>query len=174
MSEENTDETEAPKKKGGIMLPLIFGLVGAAALGGATAFTVGSGIVDVPGFESAPVEGDKAAKVGKKSDEPDKPKPAFVPLETLSINLAPNGSTRAPTLRIDLTLETTSDDEEAVFAIVPRVYDQLNTMLRAIDHRDLSDPTALDRLRAQMMRRVRLVVEGATINDVLIVNYIIL
>lgn len=174
MSEENSDATEAPPKKGGVIMPMVFGLIGAVALGGATAFSVGSGLVEVPGLASSEKASDSAKKESAASVADDKPKPAFVPLETLSINLAPNASTRAPTLRIDLTLETTAEDAEAVAEVTPRIYDQLNTMLRSIDQRDLSDPTALDRLRAQMMRRVRLVVEDATINDVLIVNYIIL
>ena len=41
--------------------------------------------------------------------------------------------------------------------IMPRVTDVLNGYLRAVEVRDLEDPTALSRLRAQMLRRVQMV-----------------
>ena len=168
-AEPGGEETGAPAKKGGVLMPLIFGLVGALVLGGGAAFTVSSGLVDIPGVTDG--GGEKEEKAEKKP-KVEAPKPAFVALEPLSIGLFHQGRPR--TLRLTLMLESTEESVAEVETYVPRVLDALNTLMRAIDEQDLADPSALDRLRAQMLRRIRLVTDGAPVNDLLVVEYIVL
>lgn len=169
MSDEDIMEDDAPAKpSGGLLKPLLFGLVGAALLGGGAAYTVSTGLVDIPGVtDAAP----KAEATAEKPVE-EKPKPAFIELTPLSVAVIVDGRPRQ--LRLLLNLETEEAAVADIEAVAPRVQDTLNTLLRAIDERDLADPTSLDRLRAQMLRRIRLVADGAAVNDVLIVEYVIL
>ena len=51
--------------------------------------------------------------------------------------------------------------------------DVLNTYLRAVEITDLEDPAAMTRLRAQMVRRVRMVTPPDTVRDVLILDFIL-
>lgn len=173
MSDEDQEtDAEQPKKKGGILMPLIIGVVGAVALGGGAAFTVASGLVDIPGItDTAKKEGEEDGKKAEKAEK-EKPKPAFVSLEPLNVTVLRNGRPR--TLRMTLTLETVAGEETGITELTPRITDAFNTLLRAIDENDLTDPTALDRLRAQMIRRVRLATDGAPITNVLIEEYLIL
>lgn len=178
MSDETKTEAEggeeAPKKKGGIMMPLIFGLVGALLMGGGAAFTVSSGMVDVPGLtDSAEKMGKdgKPIKKKKKKEEKPKAKPAFVELAPLAIPVMMADGPRQ--LRMLLMVETEEGKEEKIEKLTPRIQDALNTLLRAIDPRDLGSSDALDRLRAQMLRRVKLATDDAPVTDLLIVEYIV-
>jgi len=49
----------------------------------------------------------------------------------------------------------------------------INTYLRAIDPSDLEDPTALLRLRAQLLRRLQMVAGEDLVNDFLITEFIL-
>lgn len=151
----------AKKKKGGVM-PLIIGAAAALGLGAAAAFAVKTGVVPTPSL------GDPApAKVEK-----DEPSLAFVELTPIVIALDPTEG-RARNLRLALSVETDVERVGDVEFALPRIVDSLNTLLRAIDQDDLADPTALDRLRAQMRRRVQLATDPDTVRDLLIVEYVI-
>ncbi len=51
---------------------------------------------------------------------------------------------------------------------MPRVLDVLNTYLRAVEVRDLEEPSSLARLRAQMLRRIQVVTGEGRVRDLLI------
>ena len=55
----------------------------------------------------------------------------------------------------------------------PRVMDVLNGFLRAVEVQELEDPAALIRLRAQMLRRIQIVVGEGRVNDLLIVEFVL-
>ncbi|MEL6317860.1 MAG: flagellar basal body-associated FliL family protein [Pseudomonadota bacterium] len=157
---EETD-APAPKKKGGI-LPLALGAVAALALGAGAAYAVRNGIIPTPDKTEPPIE---------KKTETDPP--AFYELPAIAVPLpAENGRPRQ--LRLALSIETTADQLLDVESQGPRILDSLNTLLRAIDGEDIADPTALDRLRAQMLRRLRLAIHPEAVRDLLIVEYVIL
>jgi flagellar FliL protein len=61
---------------------------------------------------------------------------------------------------------------EEVARQMPRIVDVLNTYLRALDLPDLEEPAALTRIRAQMLRRIRLVVGADRVNDLLVMEFI--
>ena len=54
--------------------------------------------------------------------------------------------------------------------LMPRIQDVLNSYLRAVEVRQLEDPSALLRLRAQMLRRVQIVTGEGRVRDLLILG----
>ena len=50
---------------------------------------------------------------------------------------------------------------------MPRILDVLNSYLRAVELADLEDPSAMVRLRAQMLRRVQIVTGEGRVRDLL-------
>jgi flagellar FliL protein len=53
------------------------------------------------------------------------------------------------------------------------VLDVLNTYLRAVQARDIEDPAALARLRAQMLRRIQVVTGDGQVRDLLITEFVL-
>lgn len=157
-------EEEKPAKSS--KLPLILGLVGALVLGGAGFYVVWSGLFDPFGSSG---EEEKAEEV--KETEPAAPIFAFVPMEPIMISLAP-GST-AKHLRFIGQLEVDPVTQAEVVTLMPRILDTLNTYLRAVEVKDLEDPAAIQRLRAQMLRRVQVVVGEGRVRDLLITEFIL-
>jgi flagellar FliL protein len=65
------------------------------------------------------------------------------------------------------------EDAATVAALMPRVLDVLNTYLRAVQARDIEDPAALARLRAQMLRRIQVVTGDGQVRDLLITEFVL-
>ena len=63
--------------------------------------------------------------------------------------------------------------EDEVTKLTPRVLDVLNSYLRAVDIAVLSDPPALIKLRAQMLRRIQLVTGEGRVRDLLILEFVL-
>ena len=164
------DAPEEPAKKG--KMGLIMGLVGALALGGGGFYSVYSGMIDPMGMISgggdevhgggAGDHGDAAASLSGV---------AFVPMDPIMISLPPGSS--AKLLRFLGSLEVDPADAEEVTLLMPRVLDVLNTYLRAVDVRDLEQPSAIPRLRAQMLRRIQVVTGPDRVRDLLITEFIL-
>lgn len=95
----------------------------------------------------------------------------FLALAPITVSLAPGQSARH--LRLAAEIEATPGGMAAVIAARPRIVDVLNSYLRAVDVAELEDPTAMPRLRAQMLRRVRLVGGGEAVRDILITEFIL-
>ena len=55
----------------------------------------------------------------------------------------------------------------------PRVLDVLNSYLRVVEIDELSEPTSLLRLRAQMLRRVQIVTGEGRVRDLLITQFVV-
>ena len=83
------------------------------------------------------------------------------------------GTSGARHLRFSAQLEVPSAYQAEVEHLKPRVMDVLNGYLRAVDLRDLEDPSALMRLRAQMLRRIQVVTGEGRINDLLIIEFVL-
>ena len=141
MAEEDVEE-DAPKKKS-MMMPMLIGLVLALVCGGGGFYVMYSGML-----------GGKAPVAGSHETEELPPQRstdvAFVALDPMIISLGAGGSNRH--LRFSAQLEVTPKAENEVSHLIPRVVDVLNGYLRAVDAADLENPTALIRLRAQMLR----------------------
>jgi flagellar FliL protein len=140
---------------------ILFGLVGAAALGGGAFFAVQSGLIDsllAPKHETGKLAASVLGDV------------AFVPMEPIMISLPPGAS--AKLLRFTGQLEVAPAYAEEVTVLMPRVLDVLNTYLRAVDVRDLEDPASAVRLRAQMLRRVQVVTGEGRVRDLLVTEFV--
>jgi flagellar FliL protein len=140
---------------------ILFGVVAAGALGGGAFYAVQSGLVDSllaskhdAGHEAVTILGDVA----------------FVPMEPIMISLPPGSS--AKLLRFTGQLEVAPDYAAEVKSLMPRILDVLNTYLRAVDVRDLEQPSSAVRLRAQMLRRVQVVTGEGRVRDLLVTEFV--
>lgn len=165
MAEDTTEPEEgaddALKKKS--KLPLILGLVMLLAGGGGGFMAVQMGIIG----------GSRDAAHGEEPQEDPEPLPpiAFVPLDPLVISLS--AQSRSTHLRFSAQLEVDPQYIADVEAVKPRIIDILNGYLRAVAPADLEDPTALVRLRAQMLRRVQVVAGEGRVRDLLIMEFVL-
>ena len=151
---------ETPKKKS--KLPIIIGLVLMLALGGGGFFAVYSGMI-LGSHEEKPVEPEAVM--------PDAiPDIAFVALDPMVISLS--GSS-ARHLRFSAQLEVAKVYVADIELLKPRVMDVLNGYLRAVDVAALEDPSALIRLRAQMLRRVQIVTGEGRVRDLLVIEFVL-
>lgn len=162
--------SSAPKRK---PLGLILGIVGALALGGGGFYAVRSGIVDPGSLLSFGGGGHGGGHGdgghGEAAVLPDGV--AFVPMEPILVSLPPGSSARL--LRFAGQLEVEPEHAAEVAAVMPRVVDVLNTFLRAVEPRDLEQPSALAPLRAQMLRRIQVVVGEGQVKDLLITEFVL-
>lgn len=159
MAEAEESAEPAPRKRSG--KPLLVGLVLALLLGGAGFYGAYSGLIP-PGSKAA---GHGVAEVAPLPDV------AFVPVPPLVISLGPESNSRY--LRFTGELEVPVNFTADVTKMMPRVLDVLNGYLRAVDARQLEEPSALMRLRAQMLRRVQLVVGDGRVRDILVTEFVL-
>src|SRR5262245_26172938 len=123
---DDQQPAETPRKG---KLGLILGLVAALALGGGGFYAIYAGLIDPMGLlhhepEAESLLGDVA----------------FVPMEPIMISLG--AEARAKLLRFAGQLEVAPEHAAEVAALMPRVLDVLNTYLRAVEVRDLEEPSA--------------------------------
>lgn len=151
-------QTLAPKKKS--KMPLIIGIVLSLILGGAGFYATVSGMILGAGGDLSPV-----AEVAALPDI------AFVPIEPLVISLGAAAQSRH--LRFTAQLEVAGAHSAEVALLQPRILDVLNGYLRAVDVAELEDPTALVRIRAQMLRRIQIVSGEGRVRDLLITEFVL-
>lgn len=164
MTAEAEVSEAAPRKKG-MMLPLLLGLALAAGGGGGGFYAVNSGLL-----------GGDAGSHGAADAHGEAPLPpmgpvAFVPLDPMVVNLPPGSDRRY--LSFTATLEVRPEARAEVEAVKPRIVDVLNTYMRALETRDLEDPTFLTRARGQLLRRVQLVTGEDRVRDILVIEFIL-
>jgi flagellar FliL protein len=155
---ENTAQANSPK---GSKLPLLIGIA-TAILGGAGGFyLVYSGAIALGESSAAPA----AISVEALPDI------GFVPLDPVVISLGPASGNRH--LRFVAQLEVEKAYVADLQSLRPRVVDVLNSYLRALETRDLEDPAALMRIRAQMLRRIQIVAGEGRVRDLLIMEFVL-
>lgn len=164
MADADMADEEPPKKKS--KLPMLIGVALALVLGGGGFFAVYSGMILGSGSENT----EKAEEDPKEEVLP-LPEVAFIELDPLVINLGPAASNRY--LRFRAQLEVNPEYQADVTDVLPRVLDVLNSYLRAVSIEDLEDPSALIRLRAQMLRRVKIVTGEGRVRDLLIMEFVL-
>lgn len=76
-------------------------------------------------------------------------------------------------LRFRAQLEVDLAHQAEVEKILPRVIDVLNSYLRALELEDLTDPMALPKLRAQMLRRINIATGQGRVRDLLIMDFVL-
>ena len=172
MAEPAQAQETAPEKKS--KFPLMIGLAMMLVLGSGGFFAVYSGMLLAPAssaLNSASTDGHTSS--GRKDDDEILPLPpiAFVPLDPLVINLGTGRNSQRLLFRAQL--EVVPEYESEVIAILPRVLDVFNGYLRAISLDDIQDPAALTKIRAQMLRRVKIVTGEGRVRDLLIMEFVV-
>lgn len=158
MSKDDAPQESAPKKRS--KLPVILGLVLFAALGGGGFYAVYSGMILGP------------APAWKKAESiPGLAEVAFVPLDQLTISLGM--ASEKSHLQFTAQLEVNADRADQVAALSPRILDVINGYLRAVDVADLTDPDALVRLRAHLLRRIQMVTGPGCVRDLLVTEFVL-
>ena len=163
-STETIDEENIAAKGGNRWTGMLVGVVLAAVAGAGGFYAVSSGMIlgtNAPGMDAAP-NPEVAA---------DLPDVVFVPMEAITVSLGPGA--QAEHLRFRSQLEVPSGQASSVETLMPRIVDVLNAYLRAVEPSTLQEPDILARLRAQMLRRIRLVVGEGRVNDLLIMEFIL-
>ena len=148
----------APKKRS--KLPVIMGLVLFLALGGGGFYALYSGLI------LGPAPAGKSAGSGLGLDDV-----AFVPLDQLTISLG-KASDKSH-LQFTAQLEVNANRADQVAALSPRILDVINGYLRAVDVTDLTDPDALVRLRAHLLRRIQMVTGQGCVRDLLVTEFVL-
>src|SRR5690606_3992597 len=159
VAEAEAPQDAEPKKKS--KLPLILGLVLALVLGGGGFYVTWSGLLSGES-EPAPAEEDKPGPP---------PDIVFVPIDTVVISIGRGGS--ASHLKFTAQLEVAKAYAGEVTLLMPRILDVLNSYLRAVAVTDLEDPSAMARLRAQMLRRVQIVTGEGRVRDLLVTEFVL-
>lgn len=155
---ETEEDSAPPPPKGKKGLLLGVGL--AILLGGGAFYAVFSGMV-------LPASSEHAEEPHEVEDTE---LATFVPITPLVVSLGIRSNYQ---LRFNAQLEVEPSKKEDVENLMPRILDVLNGYLRAVDIRDLQDPTALVRLRVQMLRRVKLVTGTGHVRDLLITEFVL-
>lgn len=159
MSEPESPASAPPAKRG--KLPLLLGLVGALACGGGAFYATYSGLLG---------GGDATAEAVAPDAEP-LPDVGFVAVDPITISLGPHSSARH--LRFASQLEVDVRYTEEVRLLLPRITDVLNSYLRAVEVAQLEDPSALMRLKAQMLRRIQIVTGQDRVRDLLVSEFVL-
>ncbi len=161
MAEAEAGPDEAPKKKS--KLPLLIGILLMLVLGGGGFFATYSGMILGGDGVVADAHGPEGDAVVLDI--------AFVPIDPLIVSLGTSG--RARHLRFSSQLEVSKAHQDEVTMLMPRILDVLNGYLRAVEVAELEDPSALIRLRAQMLRRVQIVSGEGRIRDLLVTEFVL-
>ena len=158
------EETAEAKAGNGLKVPIAIGFILALALGGGGFYAAYTGLIGDDNKSSI----DNAELSPKPEPLPDM---AFVEIEPMIISLADLEVARH--LRFRGHLEVYKGQKDAVQALMPRITDVLNGYLRAVEPSEMIDSAILIKLRAQMLRRVRLVVGEGRVRDLLIAEFVI-
>lgn len=167
-----TDATAAPEeepKKGG-KGPILIGLVLAFAGAAGGFFAVQSGLLPFGGAVEKTTDAHHDAHQEEDgihlADDI-----AFVQIPTIVVSYTQGG--RRQILRFSAEIEVGKSDQSDVEALIPRIVDVLNGYLRALELEDIDEPMALTRLRAQMLRRIQIVVGRDAVRDLLIMEFVL-
>lgn len=153
-----------PRKRS--KLPLILGLVLGLAGAGGGFYVVSSGMLS-----GGLAEDEQAAAAEDAADLPAIAPVAFMALEPLIITM-PRSSGRQY-LRFVAQLEVPPDYLAEVELIRPRIVDVMNGYLRAVAPSDFEQQAVLERLRAQLLRRIQVVTGEGRVRDLLVMEFLL-
>jgi len=112
-----------------------------------------------------PYAGDHISE--SKRNEPS----VYYTFDPITVSLGSKSS--ANHLRIGISLEIAESDYEIIERYEPKILDVLVTYLRAVTETDLRDASSMTRIKAQMLRRLRLVAHDTHIRALLFTEYLI-
>lgn len=159
MSEAATATQPAPEASGKKrrLMPVLIGILGGTALGAGGFYATYTGLIAPR--PAAPTTVESAVDF------------AFVALDPIMVSLAPNSDARL--LRFSAQFEVAAGSVTEVERLRPRLVDMINLYLRAVSPAELSDPTAMLRLRAQLLRRAQVIAGDGHIRDILITEFVL-
>jgi flagellar FliL protein len=161
--DEEPKEDKAPKGGGKGKLLAILALT--AGLAGGGFYATWSGLLGGTSQAAAP-----PGEAGHATYESDGV-PSFLELDPLQVSVGGEGSIRQ--LRFRAFLQLGAEGASGVDPLTPRILDIFATYLRALPVATLEDPTALIRIRAQLLRRVQLLTGVGAVDDLLIIDFVI-
>ncbi len=147
-------------KKPGKLKKIIVMLVLLIALGGGAGFAAYSGLIPLPFFHA-----------DDKASMPDLETTVFVPLPKITIPLGENAKARY--LSAQFSIETEKPYTKRIETLQPRLMDMFNTYLRAVEEKQLLEPSRFQSLQAQMLRRARLVAGEDAVKNILVQEFIL-
>ncbi|MGB0852657.1 MAG: flagellar basal body-associated FliL family protein [Pikeienuella sp.] len=160
---EDEGDDAAPKRS---RKPLLIGLVLFVLLGAGGFYATFSGMLSVSALLGG---GDSPAEDAAQHN--DGPTFAFVPIGEIIVPLGPKAN--SDFLILEATIEINPEEKDAIEAQMPRIRDLFNTYLRAVEARDLEAQDATLRLRAQLLRRLIVLLEPLKPQDLLFTTFIL-
>lgn len=148
-------------------MPLLIGLMLFVLLGAGGFYATFSGVFSL----SAVLGGDGGEAGAPEKAHSDSPDFAFAPVGEIVIPLGPKANSEF--LILEAEIEVAPEDKAALMAQMPRVRDMFNTYLRAVETRDLEAQDATLRLRAHLVRRLKVLLEPLTPRDLLFTTFIL-
>lgn len=99
--------------------------------------------------------------------------PVFVDLPEIAVTLPNDGHPRQMRIHISLELNPGTSALPPTDVLSPRVYDALLTYLRTLGDGELDGAMAIDRIRADLYRRLQLILGPGVVRDVLITGLVV-
>ena len=157
-------ELPAPPKRRGKKLFLLVGVVVVLAGGAGAAWQFVPGVAERARALTGHAETAAAAIAGR---------PTFVDLPEMAVTLPNAGHPRQMRIKMSLELASGGVEKGTADALSPRVYDALLTYLRTLRDGEVDGGLGLDRLRADLYRRLDLVMGPGVLRDVLITSLVL-
>lgn len=155
-------EIEVPIPQKRSKIPLIIGILLAMILGGGGFFAAFEGLI--PGT-------DRGAASEAGPDVSALPDVAFVPVESVIVALGQGAENQY--LKFTAQVEVESAYVADVTLLLPRILDVFNSYLSAVDPLSLEGSAAIVRVRAQLLRRIQIVVGEGRVRDLLITEFVL-
>jgi flagellar protein FliL len=163
--QESTPADAAPPKRRGSRKLLIAAALGAVVLLGGSASYI---LIPQVGQTVQSLIGRKPTATATTAG------PSFIELPEMAVTLPNGGHMRQ--MRIRLSIELAKDVSAEVPSsqiLSPRVYEALLIYLRTLRDGELDSGLAIDRLRADLYRRLTLVLGPGVVGDVLITSLVL-
>ena len=153
----------APRKRRGKKLFLLLAVVGLLGGGAGAAWQFVPGVADKAW---ALIGHQQQVSVAVSN------RPVFIDLPEMALTLPNGGHPRQMRIKLSVELARGESQQQAAEALSPRVYDALLTYLRTLRDGEVDGGLGLDRLRADLYRRLELVVGPGVLRDVLITSLV--
>ncbi len=182
LESEADGEEAAPKSKGLGLIPMVAAAVVAAGVAGGAAFVLTPGAKEVnpacidPAESGGEAHGDDhEADASHGEDHDGETSDHGDDAASLEECVAEDHDNKKEEKKKKKKADKGTDDEGAEILLDNGFYvqDVLNTYLRSVDHTVLEDPSSMSHLRAQILRRIRVIVPDASVTNVLITEFIL-
>ncbi len=167
-------EDARPKKGRGKLLLIIVGML--VLLGGGSAGTLFLAPDLIRPYAPGLVDKAQSLFAHKEAPAPEAvataTRPVFLDLPEMALTLPNAGHPRQMRIKMSIELVKGTTEKQAAEVLTPRVYDALLTYLRTLRDGEVDGGLGLDRLRADLYRRLELVMGPGVLRDVLITSLV--